>query len=86
MAQKVNKTTRTTSKNTKQSAATDTDLRRKLVGIVLIALGVFAVASVISHFFNWASDLSALNNDPEFSGVKIPFENICKGAATLARI
>ena len=80
MAQKVNKTTRTTSKNTKQSAATDTDLRRKLVGIVLIALGVFAVASVISHFFNWASDLSALNNDPEFSGVKIPFENICKGA------
>ena len=80
MAQKVNKTTRTASKNTKQSAATDTDLRRKLVGIVLIALGVFAVASVISHFFNWASDLSALNNDPEFSGVKIPFENICKGA------
>ena len=50
------------------------------MGIVLIALGVFAVASVISHFFNWASDLSALNNDPEFSGVKIPFENICKGA------
>ena len=80
MAQKVNKTTRSTSKNAKQTAVPASDLRLRSIGLVLIALGVFAVVSVISHFFNWASDLSALNNDPEFSGVKIPFENACKGA------
>ena len=80
MAQKVNKTTRSTSKNAKQATVPVSDLRLRSIGLVLIALGVFAVVSVISHFFNWASDLSALNNDPEFSGVKIPFENACKGA------
>ncbi|MBO7330331.1 MAG: DNA translocase FtsK 4TM domain-containing protein, partial [Alistipes sp.] len=80
MAQRVNKTTRSTSKNAKQAAVPASDLRLRSIGLVLIALGVFAVVSVISHFFNWASDLSALNNDPEFSGVKIPFENACKGA------
>ena len=80
MAQRVNKTTRSTSKTAKQAAVPASDLRLRSIGLVLIALGVFAVVSVISHFFNWASDLSALNNDPEFSGVKIPFENACKGA------
>ena len=80
MAQKVNKTTRTTSKNAKQATVPVSDLRLRSIGLVLIALGVFVFVSVISHFFNWASDLSALNNDPEFSGVKIPFENACKGA------
>ncbi|MBR6561083.1 MAG: DNA translocase FtsK [Alistipes sp.] len=80
MAQKVNKTTKSTTKNAKQATVPASDLRLRSIGLVLIALGVFAVVSVISHFFNWASDLSALNNDPEFSGVKIPFENACKGA------
>ena len=80
MAQRVNKTTKSTSKNAKQATVPASDLRLRSIGLVLIALGVFAVVSVISHFFNWASDLSALNNDPEFSGVKIPFENACKGA------
>ena len=80
MAQKVNKTTKSTTKTAKQAAVPASDLRLRSIGLVLIALGVFAVVSVISHFFNWASDLSALNNDPEFSGVKIPFENACKGA------
>ena len=80
MAQKVNKTTKSTTKTAKQTAVPVSDLRLRSIGLVLIALGVFAVVSVISHFFNWASDLSALNNDPEFSGVKIPFENACKGA------
>ena len=80
MAQRVNKTTNSTTKTAKQAAVPVSDLRLRSIGLVLIALGVFAVVSVISHFFNWASDLSALNNDPEFSGVKIPFENACKGA------
>ena len=80
MAQKVNKTTKSTTKTAKQASVPVSDLRLRSIGLVLIALGVFAVVSVISHFFNWASDLSALNNDPEFSGVKIPFENACKGA------
>ena len=80
MAQRVNKTTKSTTKTAKQAAVPASDLRLRSIGLVLIALGVFAVVSVISHFFNWASDLSALNNDPEFSGVKIPFENACKGA------
>ena len=80
MAQKVNKTTKSTTKTAKQASVPASDLRLRSIGLVLIALGVFAVVSVISHFFNWASDLSALNNDPEFSGVKIPFENACKGA------
>ena len=80
MAQKVNKTTKSTTKTAKQTAVPVSDLRLRSIGLVLIALGVFVFVSVISHFFNWASDLSALNNDPEFSGVKIPFENICKGA------
>ena len=79
MAQKVNKTTKSTAKKSKQAAVQPRDYMG-LAGLALVALGVFAVISVISHFFNWASDLSALNNDPEFSGVNIPFENICKGA------
>ena len=51
-----------------------------IIGFVLLIFGVFATVSTLSHFFNWASDLSALNNDESLSGMVVPFENICSGA------
>ena len=51
-----------------------------IMGFVLLVFGVFASVSTLSHFLNWASDLSALNNDESLSGVVVPFENICSGA------
>ena len=47
-----------------------------IMGFVLLVFGVFASVSTLSHFLNWASDLSALNNDESLSGVVVPFENI----------
>ncbi len=51
-----------------------------IIGFVLLVFGVFASVSTLSHFFNWASDLSALNNDESLTGMTVPFENICSGA------
>ncbi|MBQ1253347.1 MAG: DNA translocase FtsK [Alistipes sp.] len=51
-----------------------------MLGFVMLAVGLFATVSAISHLFNWSADLSALHNDESLSGVKIPYENICSGA------
>ena len=51
-----------------------------MLGFVMLALGVFATLSVISHYFNWTSDISAINNDEATTGVVVPYENICSGA------
>ena len=51
-----------------------------ILGFVMLALGLFATVSVLSHFFNWTSDVSALLNDEATTGVVIPYENICSGA------
>ena len=70
-------------KGAQQSVATKTSSNDNLVWIlsfVMIALGVFATLSVLSHFFNWTSDISAIRNNEAESGVVIPSENICSGA------
>ncbi len=51
-----------------------------MLGFVLLAVGLFATVSVISHLFNWSADVSAIQNDESVSGVVIPYENICSGA------
>ena len=50
-----------------------------MTGFVLLALGVFATISVISHYFNWAADKSALMLDEELYRTKATFGNICSG-------
>ncbi|NBJ04650.1 DNA translocase FtsK [Alistipes sp. Z76] len=75
MAQRVKKTS---VKNRPEAApAASNDNMLWILGFVLLVFGVFAVCSVVSHFFHWSSDLSALRNDAELSGVEVPFENIC---------
>ena len=77
MTQRVKKTTK---KAASQSQPASNDNLFWMSGIVLLATGLFATVSVISHFFNWSSDISALNNDVLLSEEIIPFENICNGA------
>ena len=76
MAQRVKKTS---VKNRPEAAtpAASNDNMLWILGFVMLVFGVFAVCSVVSHFFHWSSDLSALRNDAELSGVEIPFENMC---------
>ena len=48
-----------------------------MVGFVMLVFGILSIFSVLSHFVNWSSDLTALRNDAALSGVVIPYENIC---------
>ena len=78
MAQRVTKNTKPKSKATSASATlSPNDNMSWMSGFVLLAIGLFSVVSVLSHFLHWSSDLSALRNDPALSGEEIPFENIC---------
>ena len=77
MAQNVKKKTK---KGAQQPVAASSDNLLWMSGFVLLAIGVFATVSVVSHLLNWSSDISALNNDASLSGEVIPFENICSGA------
>ncbi len=54
-------------------------------GFLLLIVGVFSLVSVVSHFIHWSSDLSALRNNPELTGVNVEFENVCSSiGATVA--
>ena len=87
MAQRVNKKN-TKAKSQSQPAATPAPSNDNLLwmmGFVMLILGVISFCSVWSHFLHWSSDLSALRNDEELSGVVIPFENMCSRlGATIA--
>ena len=78
MAQRVYKQTTAKSKSTQAAATTSSnDNMLWMMGFVLLIVGVISFFSVLSHFFHWSSDLSALRNDEELTGVVVPFENIC---------
>ena len=47
-----------------------------MMGFVMLVVGVISFCSVCSHFLHWASDLSALRNDEELTGMVVPFENV----------
>ncbi|MBO5877840.1 MAG: DNA translocase FtsK 4TM domain-containing protein [Alistipes sp.] len=84
MAQRVSKNTKS-KKSTATIAPPSNDNVLWMTGFILVVVGLISAASVLSHFIHWSSDLSALRNNPEFSGEVIPFENICsKLGATLA--
>ena len=56
-----------------------------MMGFVMLVVGVISFCSVCSHFLHWASDLSALRNDEELTGMIVPFENVCSRlGATIA--
>ena len=77
MAQQVKKQT-TKSKSKQSVAATSSnDNLLWIMGFALLIVGVISFFSVLSHFLHWASDLSALRNNEELTGVVVPFENIC---------
>ena len=77
MAQQVKK--QTTKSKSKQSAAatSSNDNLLWMMGFAIVIVGVISFFSVLSHFLHWSSDLSALRNDEELTGVIVPFENIC---------
>ncbi len=78
MAQRVTKNAKSKGKASSASATpAPNDNLLWMSGFVLLAVGLFSVVSVLSHFMHWSSDLSALRNDPALSGEEIPFENIC---------
>lgn len=54
-------------------------------GFLMFIVGVFSLVSVVSHYIHWSSDLSALRNNPEFTGKSVEFENVCSSlGATVA--
>ena len=74
---------KTYKKGSQQSATAKTSSNDNVVWIlsfVMLALGIFATLSVLSHYFNWTSDISAIQNNEAVSGKVIPYENICSGA------
>ena len=84
MAQRVSKNTKS-KKSTATIAPPSNDNVLWVTGFMMVIIGLISAASVLSHFIHWSSDLSALRNNPEFSGEIIPFENICsKMGAMLA--
>ena len=80
MSQRVKKSNDKAKKQSPQPAQPSNDNALWIMGFVLFVFGIFASVATLSHFFNWASDLSALNNDESLTGVVVPFENICNGA------
>jgi S-DNA-T family DNA segregation ATPase FtsK/SpoIIIE len=79
MAQKKINNKKSGSQNGKAVVASSNDNLLWMSGFVLLAVGLFATVSVLSHFLNWSSDVSAIQNDESVSGVVIPYENICSG-------
>lgn len=77
MTQRVKKQTAKSKSTQAAVTASSNDNLLWMMGFVLLIVGVISFFSVLSHFFHWASDLSALRNDEELSGVVVPFENIC---------
>ena len=77
MTQRVKKQTAKGKSTQAAVTASSNDNLLWMMGFVLLIVGVISFFSVLSHFFHWASDLSALRNDEELSGVVVPFENIC---------
>ena len=77
MTQRVKKQTAKSKSTQATVTASSNDNLLWMMGFVLLIVGVISFFSVLSHFFHWASDLSALRNDEELSGVVVPFENIC---------
>ncbi|MBQ5727173.1 MAG: DNA translocase FtsK 4TM domain-containing protein, partial [Alistipes sp.] len=71
--------TQKSKKTTKGKVATppSNDNMLWMVGFVMLVFGILSIFSVLSHFVNWSSDLTALRNDAALSGVVIPYENIC---------
>ena len=85
MAQRVKKTYDKSRSKSATAASTEAsnDNLLWMVGFVMLIVGLFSVVSVVSHYIHWSSDLSALRNDPELSGVEVPFENICSSAGAM---
>ena len=52
-------------------------------GFLMFVIGVFSLVSVLSHFIHWSSDLSALRNNPELTGMTVEFENICSSIGAM---
>ena len=77
MTQRVKKQTAKSKSTQAAVTASSNDNVLWMMGFVLLIVGVISFFSVLSHFLHWASDLSALRNDEELSGVVVPFENIC---------
>ena len=77
MTQRVKKQTAKSKSTQAAVAASSNDNLLWMMGFVLLIVGVISFFSVLSHFFHWASDLSALRHDEELSVVVVPFENIC---------
>ncbi len=53
-------------------------------GFLMFIVGVFSLVSVVSHYIHWSSDLSALRNNPEFTGKSVEFENVCSSLGATA--
>lgn len=79
-----------TKKNSKTKSQVKTEVASNdnmawMSGFLIFVVGVFSLVSVVSHFMHWSSDISALRNDPELSGVNVEFENVCSSlGATVA--
>ncbi|MBQ2373898.1 MAG: DNA translocase FtsK [Alistipes sp.] len=79
MAENIHKTYKKSGRQSNVTNVSSNDNVVWILGFVMLAFGVFATVSVISHFFNWTADVSAILNDESTSGVSIPYENICSG-------
>ncbi|MBR5493687.1 MAG: DNA translocase FtsK 4TM domain-containing protein [Alistipes sp.] len=75
----------TNTKSQAKPAVAPNDNMSWVSGFLMFVIGVFSLVSVLSHFIHWSSDLSALRNNPELTGMTVEFENICSSiGATVA--
>ena len=75
----------TNTKSQAKSTVASNDNTSWVSGFLMFVIGVFSLVSVLSHFIHWSSDLSALRNDPELTGMTVEFENVCSSiGATVA--
>ena len=66
----------TNTKSQAKPAVAPNDNTSWISGFLILVIGVFSLVSVLSHFLHWSSDLSALRNNPELTGMSVEFENI----------
>ena len=59
--------------------STTRDNIRWMIGFIILATGLFIFCSILSYFFYWQEDMSALNPQSVDPRIPVTFHNVCGG-------
>ena len=59
--------------------STTRDNIRWMTGFIILATGLFIFCSILSYFFYWQEDMSALNPQSVDPRIPVTFHNVCGG-------